>query len=93
MWHNIGELAMLLLAENLLNAAGFMHNQTDDTWVAPVYPRPVVTVESDGTDIVETMLEVHAVLEAAGYVYANFAINGRYITLVGLTRALVAALA
>jgi hypothetical protein len=90
---DIGELAMLLLTEGLLKAAGFKHNQTDDTWVAPVHPRPVVTVECDGTDIVEAMLEVHAVLDAAGYTYNNFSVNGRYVSIVGLTRAKLAAVA
>ena len=43
--------------------------------------------------MLEAMLELHAVLEACGCTYNNFAINGRYVSLVGLTRAQVAAVA
>ncbi len=86
---------MLFLADKLLSAAGFKYDQTDDTWVAPMRLRPVVTVECDesGSYITEALLEVHAALEAAGITYNNFAISGGYLSLVGLTRALVAAVA
>ena len=33
----------------------------------------------------EALLEVHAVLQANGCTYNNFAINGRYVSIVGLT--------
>jgi len=84
---------MLFLADNLLKAAGFRHDQIDDTWVAPVRLRPVATVECDEPNIMEALLETHAVLDANGCTYANFSINGRYVSLVGLTRAQVAAVA
>jgi len=86
---------MLFLAESLLNAAGFKYDQIDDTWTAPVRLRPVVTVEcdADGTYIMEAMLELHAVLEGAGCSYRNFAVSGRYVSIVGLTVAQVAAVA
>jgi hypothetical protein len=84
---------MLFLAENILNAANFKHDEIEDTWMAPVRLRPVVTVECDGCDIMRAMVEVHVVLEAADCAYNNFSINGRYVSLVGLTKALVAAVA
>ena len=84
---------MQFLAEELLKAAGFKHDETEDTWIAPARLRPVVTLESDGTDIVEAMLEVHAILDTVGCTYNHFSINGRYVSIVGLTRAEVAAVA
>jgi hypothetical protein len=86
---------MLFLAENLLNAAGFRHDDTEDTWVPSVRLHPVATVEcdEDGAYAMEAMLEVHAVLEACGCTYRNFAVNGRYVSIVGLSRAFVAAVA
>ena len=39
----------------------------------------------------EALLEVHAALEAVGCTYNNLAINEGYASIVGLTRALVAA--
>ena len=86
---------MLFLAEKLLNAAGIRYDQIEDTWVAPVHLLPVVTVESDerGSHIMEAMLEVHAVLEAVGCSYNNFAISNGYVSIVGLTSVRVAAVA
>ena len=86
---------MLFLTEKLLNAAGFKHDEIEDTWVAPVRLPPVVTVQcdEDGAYITETMLQVHDVIEAAGCSYRNFALRGGYLSLVGLTRAKVAAVA
>lgn len=84
---------MLPLSEKLLDAAGFEYDDAEQTWVVPVPLRPVVTVECDGHDIMVALLEVHAVLEANGCTYNNFAINGRYVSLVGLTEAPVAAVA
>jgi hypothetical protein len=85
----------MFLAESLLKAAGFKFGGTEEIWVAPVRLHPVVTVEcdEDGAFIMETLLEVHAVLEACGCTYRNFAITGRSVSLVGLSRALVAAVA
>ena len=84
---NIGESAMLFLAERLLKAAGFEYDQIEETWVVPVPLRPVVTVEcdEDGPHVMEALLEVHAVLQANGCTYNNFAINGHYVSIVGLT--------
>jgi hypothetical protein len=86
---------MPFLAESLLKAAGFKCDDTEDTWMAPVPPRPVVTVEcdEDGAYIAEAMLQVHGVLEASGCTYRNFAIRGGYLSIVGLTMAQVAAVA
>ena len=86
---------MLFLAESLLKAAGFKFDEIQDTWVAPRRLSPVVTVEcdEDGSYVTEAMLEVHAALEAAGCTYNNFAVNGRYVSLVGLTKAKLAAVA
>lgn len=84
---------MLPLALRLLNAAGFEYDAIDQTWVVPVPLRPVVTVECDSGEIMDTLLEVHAVLEANGCTYSNFAITGRYISIVGLTETQVAAVA
>jgi hypothetical protein len=86
---------MLFLSERLLTAAGFKYDQMGETWVAPVRPAPVATVECDqpGDYVTESILEVHGVLEAADFTYRNFAIRSGYLSLVGLTRALVAAVA
>jgi len=86
---------MLFLTESLLKAAGFKYDQIEDTWIVPALARPVVTIEFDeGQDyLMEALLEVHAVLEANGYTYNNFAINGRFVSIVGLSRALAAAVA
>ena len=55
----------------------------------------VVAVEcdDDGACIVEAMVEIHAILDGCGCSCANFSINGRYVSLVGLTRAQIAAVA
>jgi hypothetical protein len=86
---------MLFLAESLLTAAGFNYNDTEGTWVAPLRLPPVVTVEcgEDVAYITEALLEVHAVLEACGCTYTNFAIRDGYLSLVGLTAARLAAVA
>ena len=80
---------MLFLTESLLKAAGLSFDDIEDTWVVPVPLRPVVTVECDegGSYITESLLEVHAVLQANGCTYSNFAIRGDYVSIVGLTRA------
>lgn len=84
---------MLFLTEAILKAAGFHYDHIEDAWVTPVRLPPVVTVEcdEDGHYIMEALLEVHSVLEAADCAYNNFAINGRYLSIVGLTKALAAA--
>lgn len=86
---------MLILTERLLNAAGFRHDHVEDTWAVPAHPRPVVTVECDesGSCIMDALLDVHAVLESVGCTYNNFAIRDGYLSVVGLTRAQVAAVA
>lgn len=84
---------MLPLAQKLLEAVGLEFDTVEQTWVVPVPLRPVVTVEHDGGDIMDALLDVHAVLEANGCTYANFAVNGRYISIVGLTEAQVAVVA
>jgi hypothetical protein len=86
---------MLFLAEKLLNAAGLNHDEIEDTWVAPVRLLPVVTIETDedGACLMDAMVSVHAALEACGCSYRNFALRGGYLSLVGLSRALVAAVA
>ena len=86
---------MLFLTEAILKAAGFKYDEIEETWVVPVPLRTVVTVECDegGAYVMEALLEIHAVLEAVGCTYANVAINGRYLSIVGLTKALVAAVA
>lgn len=86
---------MLILAETLLNAAGFRHNHVEDTWAVPVRPRPVVTVEcdEDGSCNMDALLDVHATLESCGFTYNNFAIRDGYLSVVGLMRAQVAAVA
>ena len=80
---------MLFLAESLLKAAGFTFDYFEDTWVVPVPLCPVVTVECDegGRYITESLLEVHAVLQANGCTYRNVAIRGGYVSIVGLTMA------
>jgi hypothetical protein len=86
---------MLFLTESLLKAAGFKYEEINDTWAVPVRLPPVVTVEcdADGPPIVEALLQVHAVLEVCGCTYRNFAVRGGCLSLVGLARALVAAVA
>lgn len=84
---------MLPLARKFLNAAGFEYDAIDQAWVVPVPLRPVVTVEHDSGEIMDALLEVHTVLEANGCTYSNFAINGRYLSIVGLTEAQVAVVA
>lgn len=86
---------MLPVAEKLLNAAGFRHDHVEDTWAVPVQPRTVVTVEcdEDGSCIWDTLLDVHAVLGTCGFAYSNFAIRDGYLSVVGLTRVQVAAVA
>lgn len=84
---------MLPLTQKLLEAAGFEFDGIEQTWVVPVPLRPVVTVECDSGEIMDALLEVHSILEANGCAYSNFAITGRYISIVGLTEAQVAAVA
>jgi len=86
---------MLFLSEKILAAAGFRRDQTQDTWVVPVVLRPVVTVDCGGLGdrLMDALLQVHDVLEAWGCTYNNFAIRGRYLSLVGLTKTQAAAAA
>lgn len=85
---------MLPLSQKLLAAAGFEYDAMDQTWVVPVPLPPLVTVECyDGNDIMDALLEVHAVLDANDCTYSNFSINGRYVSIVGLTTAKVVAAA
>jgi hypothetical protein len=72
---------MLILAERLLNAAGFRYDHVEDTWAVPVHPRPVVTVEcnADAPCIMDALLDVHAVLDSCGFTYNNFAIQDGYL--------------
>jgi len=54
--------------------------------VVPVPLPPLVTVEChEGEELLDALLEAHAVLEANGCTYHNFSINGRYVSIVGLT--------
>jgi hypothetical protein len=46
----------------------------------------VVTVDCGELRLMEALLQVHDVLEAWGCTYSNFAIRGRYLSLVGLTK-------
>ena len=41
----------------------------------------------------KALLDVHAVLEASGYTYRNFAIAGGYLSIVGLSKAHLTAVA
>lgn len=86
---------MLSLTQALLRAAGFEYDHIEETWVVPVPLRPVVTVECDesGAYIMEALLEVHNLLEANNCTYNNVAVSGRYISIVGLSMAEVAAVA
>jgi hypothetical protein len=86
---------MLFLTKAILKAAGFRYDQIEDTWIVPVPPRPVVTVEHDQDRryITEALLDAHGVLQANGYSYTNFSINGRFVSIVGLTRERVVAAA
>jgi len=84
---------MLPLTQKFLEAAGFEYDAIDETWAVPVPLRPVVTVEHDGGDIMDALLEVHAALEANGCTYNNFSLNGRYLSIVGLTEVQVAVMA
>ena len=78
---------MLTLSQKLLAAAGFEHDAMEQTWVVPVPLPPLVTVECHGGDgnVMDALLEVHAVLDAHDCTYNNFSINGRYVSIVGLT--------
>ena len=80
---------MLPLSEKLLAAAGFEYDAMEQSWVVPVPLPPLVTVECyEGDDsIMDVLLEVHAVLDANDCTYNNFSINGRYVSIVGLTTA------
>ncbi len=86
---------MLSLTEKLLSAAGFRRSPVEDTWALADHPRPVVTVEcnADGSHIMDALLDIHAALEATGLTYTNFAIRDGYLSVVGLRRAQVAAVA
>ena len=86
---------MLPLSEKLLTAAGFDYDAMEQTWVVPVPLPPLVTVECVAGDgnVLDVLLEVHAVLDAHDCTYFNFSINGRYVSIVGLTTAQVVAAA
>jgi hypothetical protein len=86
---------MLFLTEKLLKAAGFNYDKIGDAWVAPPRLRPVVTVEcdEDRAYIMEALCEVHDILKSSGCTYNSYAINRRYISVVGLAVAEVAAVA
>ena len=83
---------MLPLSQKLLAAAGFEYDAMGQTWVVLVPLPPLVTVECyDGNeDIMDALLEVHAVLDDNDCTYNNFSINGRYVSIVGLTVAYTA---
>jgi len=84
----------LFLTEKLLQAVGFEYDDIGETWLAPTVLLPVVTVECDDDRayVMEVLLEAHAILESAGCTYRNYAINRRYVSIVGLTMAEVPAL-
>lgn len=86
---------MLPLSQKLLAAAGFEYDAREQTWIVPVPLPPLVTVECHGGDgnVMDALLEVHAVLDANDCTYNNFSINGRYVSIVGLTTAHVVAAA
>ena len=76
---------MLFLAESLLKAAGFEYDEIDETWVARMPLRPLVSVEcdEDRAYIREALTEVQTSLEAIGCVYNNFVVNTRFVSIEG----------
>ena len=78
---------MLLLAESLLTAAGFEYDEIEETWVARMPLRPLVSVEcdEDRAYIREALMEVQASLDAIGCVYNNFVINTSFVSVAGPT--------
>ena len=78
---------MLFLAESLLKAAGFEYDEIDETWVARIPLRPLVSVECDEDHayIGEALTEVQASLDAIGCVYTNFVINTSFVSVAGST--------
>lgn len=77
---------MLILAQTLLNAAGFEYDEFEERWTArvPLHPVAAVECEEDRAYIGEALAEVHAILSATGCTYNSFAVNGRCVRLPGL---------
>ena len=78
---------MSFMAEKILTAAGFRRDPNRDTWMVPAVLRLVVTVDCGGHSLMDALLQVHDVLGALGCTYNNFAIRGRFLSIVGLTKA------
>ncbi len=78
---------MLFLAESLLKAAGFEYDEIDETWIARMPLRPLVSVECDEDHayIREALMEVQASLDAIGCVYNNFVVNASFVSVAGPT--------
>jgi hypothetical protein len=76
---------MLFLAESLLKAAGFEYDEIDETWVARMPLRPLVSVEcdEDRAYIREALREVQASLDAIGCAYSNFVVNASFVSVAG----------
>ena len=72
---------MLSLAQSLLWTAGFEYDEINETWVARMPLRPLVSVEcdEDRAYIREALREVQASLDAIGCAYNNFAVNARFV--------------
>ena len=78
---------MLFLAESLLKAAGFGYDEIEETWVALMPLRPLVSVEcdEDRAYIREALMEVQASLDAIGCVYDSFVVNSSFVSVAGPT--------
>jgi hypothetical protein len=76
---------MLFLAQSLLWAAGFEYDEIDETWIARMPLRPLVSVEcdEDRAYIRESLREVQASLGAIGCAYNNFVVNARVVSVAG----------
>ncbi len=71
---------MLPLSLNLLTAAGFEYDAIEQTWVVPVPLPPLVTVECHEGDgnIMDALLDVHAILDANDCTYNILAVYIAY---------------
>ncbi len=78
---------MLFLAQSLLWAAGFEYDEIDETWIARMPLRPLVSVEcdEDRAYIREALREVQASLDAIGCAYNNFVVNASFVFVAGST--------
>jgi hypothetical protein len=76
---------MLSLAQSLLWAAGFEYDEIEETWMARMPLRPLVSVEcdEDRAYIREALREVQASLDAIGCDYNNFVVNASFVSVAG----------